>query len=53
MVTDHLMNRMGSVPILSVKWSVSIGTMLKFDGDGDGDGTIKRDLKHDGIWSTH
>ena len=28
MVTDHLMERMGSVPSLTVKQSVSIGTML-------------------------
>ena len=43
METDHLM---GSVPILSVKWTVSIGTMLNLDGDGnghgDGDGTCKQ-----------
>ena len=36
------MEGMGSVPILPVKRSVSIGTMLKFDGDGDGHGTCKR-----------
>ena len=35
---------MGSVPILSVKQSVSIDTMLNFDGDGDGDGTCKQPL---------
>ena len=43
---DDLMGRMGDVPILSVKWSVSIGTMINFDGDrdghGDGDGTCKQ-----------
>ena len=27
---------MGSLPILSVKQSVSIDTMTNFDGDGDG-----------------
>ena len=36
---------MSSVPILSVKRSVSIDTMINFDGDGDehgdGDGTCK------------
>ena len=32
------MGRMGTEPILSVKRSISIGTMLNFDGDGDGDG---------------
>ena len=38
------MDRMGSEPNLSVKRSVSIGTMLNFDGDGhgDGDGTCKQ-----------
>ena len=43
------MDRMGSVPILPVKWTVTIGTMLNFDGDGDGhrdgDGTCKQTLK--------
>ena len=43
MVTVHLTVIMRSVPILSFKWSVSIDTMLNFDGDGhsdgDGDGT--------------
>ena len=34
---------MGSVPNLSVKWSVSIDTMINFDGDGDG--TCKQALK--------
>ena len=33
---------MGSVNIMLKKRPVSIGTMLKFDGDGDGDGTCKR-----------
>ena len=36
MVTDHLMDHLGSQPIVSVKRSVSIGTMLNFDGDSDG-----------------
>ena len=30
--------RMGSEPILFIKQSVSIDTMLNFDGDSDGDG---------------
>ena len=34
-----LTDRMSFGPILSVKRSVTIGTMLNFDGDGDGDGT--------------
>ena len=42
MVTD----RMGSEPILSVKRSISIDTMLNFDpdcdGQGDSDGTCKQ-----------
>ena len=29
---------MGTEPIQPVKWSVSIETMIHFDGDGDGDG---------------
>ena len=37
--------RIGSVPILSIKWSVSIITMLNFDRSGDEDGTCKRALK--------
>ena len=51
MVTDRLMDKIGSVPILSVKWSVSIDTMINLDGDGDGDGdrdsddTCKRTIK--------
>ena len=48
METDRFMEGMGSVPILPFKRSVSISTMLKFDGDGDGDGdrdgTCKRTL---------
>ena len=44
MVTVCLMGRMGTEPILSVKWSVSIDTMINFDGDGDGDGTCKQTL---------
>ena len=39
---------MGSEPILSFKWSVTIDTMLNFDGDfdghGHGDGTRKQAL---------
>ena len=38
------MDRLGSEPILSVKQSVSIDTMLNFDGDRDGDGTCKQTL---------
>ena len=40
------MERMGSVPNLPIKWSISIGTMLNFDSDGhghnDGDSTYKQ-----------
>ena len=43
MVTDCSIETMGSVPNLPVKRSVSMGTMLNFDGDehghGDRDGT--------------
>ena len=38
---DHLTIRMGSKPILSVKQSVSIDTMVTFDGDGDGMQTVR------------
>ena len=36
------MHKVGSEPILSVKQSVSIGTIVNFDGDGDGHGERKR-----------
>ena len=39
METDRLMETMGSVPNLPVKQSVSIHTVLYFDGDGDRDST--------------
>ena len=49
MEMDHLTDRMGSVPILLVKRTVTIGVMLYFDGDGeghgDGDGTCKQALR--------
>ena len=32
------MDRIGSEPNFSIKQSVSIGTMLNFNGDGHGDG---------------
>ena len=35
METDRLMGRMDTEPILSVKRSFSIDTMVNFDGDGD------------------
>ena len=40
MVTDSLTGKMGVRPILPVRLSVTIATMLNFDGhcDGDGDG---------------
>ena len=48
MVMGRLMERMGSVPNLAIKWSFSIHTMLNFNGDehgdGDGDGTCKQAL---------
>ena len=48
MEMDRLMDRMGSVPFLPVKRTVTIGVMLYFDGDGDGhgdgDGTCKQAL---------
>ena len=36
MELDHLMDRAGSESNLSVRRSITIGTMLKLDGDGDG-----------------
>ena len=43
------MGRMGTEPILSIKQSVSIDTMINFDGDRDGhgygDGTCKQALR--------
>ena len=41
-VMVRLTDSMGSVPILSVKRSISIDTMINFDGDGDRDGTCKQ-----------
>ena len=41
---DRLMGGTGSVPIPSVKWSVSIGTLINFDRDGHGDDTCKQVL---------
>ena len=42
-----LAERMGSIPNLPIKRSISTGTMLNFDGDrhGDGDGTCKQALR--------
>ena len=49
MVMVCLMGRMGTEPILSIKRSVSIDTMINFDSDGDGhgdgDGTCKQASK--------
>ena len=43
------MGRTGTEPILSVKWSISIDTMINFDGDVNGDGdeddTCKQTLR--------
>ena len=49
MEMDRLMDRMGSVPILSIKQTISISTMLYFDNDGDGDGTCKQAFTYSGI----
>ena len=37
--------RIGSEPNLSVKRSISINTMIQFDGDIDGDGMCKQAFK--------
>ena len=44
METDRWTNRMGTEPMLPIKWTVTISTMLYFDGDGHGhgDGTCKQ-----------
>ena len=42
METDRLTDRMGTEPILPIKRSISIDTMIYFDGDGDGSGTCKQ-----------
>ena len=50
-VTDCLLDRLGSKSIMFIKWSISIGTMLNFDGDcdghSDGDGTCEQALS---VW---
>ena len=43
-VMVHLMGRKGTEPNLSIKWSVSIDTMINFDGDGDKDGETSHPL---------
>ena len=49
MVMVRLTSRMGTEPILSIKRSISIDTMINFDGDGerhgDEDGTCKQEFK--------
>ena len=51
MVTVRLTGRKGTEPILSIKQSISIDTMINFDGDGDGhgdgDGTCKQAFRID------
>ena len=37
-LSPMVIKTMGVEPILTVKWPVTIGTMLNFDGDVDGDG---------------
>ena len=48
---DHLTERISSVLNLPVKQSISVGTMLNFDGDGqgynDGDRTYKQALNEE------
>ena len=52
MMTGLVTDRIGSRAILSIKQSVTIDTMLNFDGDSDGhgDGKCKETLKYEG-WS--
>ena len=44
--------RIGLEPILSIKRSVSIDTMIKFDGDIDGDGAYKQATTVSGKWDS-
>ena len=44
-VTDRLMDRIALKPILAIKWSVTIGIVMNFDGDGDGEGTCKQTFR--------
>ena len=53
MVTDRLTERMDSVHNLSIKWSVTIGTMLNLDGDGHGHGDVDVTCKRDGDGHGH
>ena len=48
MEMDCLTDIMGSVSILPIKRTVTIGTMLNFDSDGDGDGDRHGDGDGDG-----
>ena len=41
---------MGTEPILSVKRSVSIDTMINFDSDGDGHGDGDGTCKQASLW---
>ena len=52
MVMVHLTGRMGTEPILSIKRSVSIDTMINFDGDGDGHGNVDGTCKQAFILSS-
>ena len=45
METDRFIDRMDSVSILPIKRTVTIGTMLNFDGVRDGDGTCTQTLR--------
>ena len=46
---DSVTDRMGAVPILSVKVAVTINTMMNFDGGGNEDGMYKQALKESDI----
>ena len=44
MATDHLMDRMGSTPTLCFKRSITISTMINFNGEGHRDGTCEQNF---------
>ena len=52
MVMVHVTGRMGAEPILSIKRSISIDTMINFDSDGDGHGDVDGMCKQAFTWAS-
>ena len=46
MMTAHLTGRMGSTPILPIRRTVTIGIIVKLDGEGDGHSNGVSTCKH-------